>query len=363
MDDKFIIIDNRLNDKFNKITFSGYKKTDVFNALFKSIDTNKLENAYNWTTELICSGYIEELWGKLIIYSCNVININNPTLFYFLYKKNILFYNIFDNIKNKIELRNEQIIRNLFFCIVNILTLSSKTKRYDKYPKLTDNDFDYNIFTNRLYAEMHILPDNFIHYNEPEELKIFFNEIYTHLKNNENGYNKCIYWIFWLIEWEKRNKKINNIDWQIDCRNIDVKDKCKSDLVWLIWELIMLEIKDKNKLIKRQIMSLFELYKYNFSNGKRNKRLPYIYCAISFICNNINDNIELLNNKNIFIESQINNNKMFQSKKIYENNDIENFKKPILDNKKIKDNAEKEICLDKLSLFNDIDGIVKPKLN
>ena len=35
MDDKYKIIDNRKSDKLKKTTFSGYKKTDVFNALLK----------------------------------------------------------------------------------------------------------------------------------------------------------------------------------------------------------------------------------------------------------------------------------------------------------------------------------------
>lgn len=362
MNDKYLIIDNRLNDKFKKTTFSGYKKNDVYYALFKSIEAKKIENACNWCAELLCSGYIEELWNKLIIYSSKVININNPKLPNFLYKKNIIFYNIYENEKDKINLRNNQIIRNLFFSIIIILTLSSKTKRYDKYPKLTSNDFDYNIFTNRLYAEMHILPNDFIHFNEPEELKVFMNEIYTHIKNKESGYNKAIYWIFWLFEWEKKLKKINTNQWHIDSRNVDVKEKCKTDLVWIIWELIMLEVKEKNKDIKKQILSLYELYKYDYSTCKRNKRLPYLYCAVSYLCNNINFNINIINDHNIFIQSQINNNKIFESKKIHEENDIQNIPKPKINNKKIKQDAETEICLDKLALFNDIDSVIKPTL-
>jgi hypothetical protein len=363
MNESYKIIDNRTSDKFKKITFSGYKKIDVFNALFKSIESKKIENACNWITEIICSGYIEEIWNKLLIYSFDTININNPKLPNFLYKKNTIFYNIYNNTKNKIDLRNNQNIRNLLFSIVVILSLSSKTKKYNKYPKLKDNDFDYNIFTNRLYAEMVILPEDFIHYNEPEELKVFFNEIYTHLKNNIGGYSKCIYWMTWLFEWEKKNKKINTTQWFIDSRDVDVKDKFKSDLVWIMWDIILLESKNKDMFIKKQILSLYELYKYDFTMGKRNKRLPYLYCAVSYICNKLDSSIDIIYEKDILIQSQINNNKMFESKKINESNDLNNMP-PVKITKlkknkdKINEETEKEICIDKLILFNDIDSIV-----
>jgi len=87
MDDKYKIIDNRKSDKLKKTTFSGYKKTDVFNALFKSIGAKKIENACNWITEAICSGYIEDSWNKLLLYASDTITINSPKLPNYLYKK------------------------------------------------------------------------------------------------------------------------------------------------------------------------------------------------------------------------------------------------------------------------------------
>ena len=61
MDDKYKIDDNRGNSFFKTKTFSGFKKNDVFKALFQSIEKGKLENACNWTTECIISGYLVEL--------------------------------------------------------------------------------------------------------------------------------------------------------------------------------------------------------------------------------------------------------------------------------------------------------------
>ncbi len=65
------------------------------------------------------------------------------------------------------------------------------------------------------------------------------------MKNLDNGYEKSIYWIIWIIEWEKMNKKkLNN--WTINERNKDVKSKYRTDVIWLIWELIFLELYNKD---------------------------------------------------------------------------------------------------------------------
>ena len=94
MDDKYKICDTRGIKSFKIETFSGYKKNDVIKTLFKSIDSKKAENASNWLIECIISGYIVDIWEKLLVYGTNIISINNPNLPNILYKKNILFYNI-----------------------------------------------------------------------------------------------------------------------------------------------------------------------------------------------------------------------------------------------------------------------------
>ena len=324
MNDKYKIIDTRLSESFKTITFSGYKKTDVYKILFKSIESGKIENACNWATECICSGYINELWQKLIIYSCTSISINNPTLYNYLYKKNVYFINIINNIDKKdrysnLNLRNNQIIRNLFFSIITILTMSSKTKRYDKYPKLKDNDFVFDNIFKRFKALANIIPGDLIHLNEPEELKLVSNEIFTYFKNK--NYENSLYWTIWFFEWEKRNIKAKN-NWYIESRDIDVDNKFKNDSVWIIWKCILLESEYKTNNIKLQIKSLYELYKNDYTSRKKSKRMPLIYTAICFLTNDINWNVSLINNNSIYIQTNINNNKMFGIKKIHENKNI-----------------------------------------
>jgi hypothetical protein len=361
MDSQYTIIDSRLLNDFKIKTFSGFKKNDVFNILFKSIDANKVENACNWIAECIVSGYTLTIFDKLISYACRVVHINNPKLPFFLLNKTQILHNQLQklNTKNKdvvIILRNSQMIRNMFFDIITTLCASSKTKKYDKLPKITEQDFDFNILRSRFCANMNMLSDNIIHFNDPEELRIIMNEFSFNLKNPLVGYDKCCYWVLWLIKWEELHKKKKN-SWQVDARDVPLKDNLKRDVLWVIWECIFEEIKlrKQNNIndinnYEKQIYSLYNLCLHKYSTGKRNSRLPIVFLAIGYLTLKVNINISVRNNIHTFIQSQCNVNKMFLSKKIYEENKIIPFE----ENKKKSKNKTNDIMESKISDFNSI---------
>jgi hypothetical protein len=364
MDDIYKINDNRLMDDFKIKTFSGYKKSDVINTLFKSIEQKKVENACNWTIECIISGYTMQLWEKLLIFSCKVVHINNPRLPIYLLNKNIILNNQLKrlNVNDKnivLILRDSQMIRNLFFDVISTLTMSNKTKKYDKLPKINEKeDFDFSNIKTRMKATMNIIPNYILKFDDPDELKIIINEIYFNLKNKLSGYDRSCYWILWLLHWEKLHKKNKN-NWNVGMRDVQVRNKYKNDVIWVIWDTINEEVKfrlenknnEYNNNIKKYIDSLFGLYIYNYSSGKRNVRLPYIFNAIGYLTHNIDFKIPLRCDMCIFIQTQSKVNKMFKDKKICEvNNPIV---KKVEGNKKLT--SEKEIILDKLSIFNSFD--------
>ena len=353
MNNDFIIIDSRELSDLKKKSFCGYKKKDVFNILIKSIETNKIENACNWITECILSGYIMDIWEKLIQVSSKIININSPNLPLFLDIKNNYFFNYIKHYdkNNILELRNDQIIRNLLFCIITIISLSPKSKRYDNYPKIRVKEINTSYLQKRLIATSIILPNNFIKFNEPSELRIFINELYFHLRNQIGGYENSMFWIQFIIEWEKKQKKIGS--WSIELREIEgVNKKYCSDLIWILWELILLESQTRNNNVRIQINSLFNLYKHNYNISKKFQRLPLLYNSIGYLTHIISFKIPVISDLSIIIQTQCNVNNIFKLKKEYED------KKVIQKGKqRIKINVTKEKCLDKLSIFNDLDNI------
>lgn len=359
MNEEYLIVDPRPLEAFKDKTFSEFKKRDVYNTLFKSIETGKVENACFWVTECIVSGYTLEVLEKLIIFASKIIHINNPNLPQYLWNKYSTFMNSIDHISRKerkqfIHLRNTQSVRNCFHDIVVTLTMASKTKRYDKYPKpKEDHDFTFKAIQSKMNATMQTLPSHIIKFTDPEELRIIMNEFFFNLKNNLGGYEKASYWVAWLIQWEKINKK-KKIKYEIEERPIKgLKKQLCRDIIWLLWSVIFEEANLRDATIKQQIQALFFLYKDNFSGGKRNIRLPLVYHAIGYLTLPVKFTVPIRNNLDIFIQTQCNVNKMYQTKK---KNEVKDYAEPLKPIKKVT-NSEKEISQAQLLRIQEIDEL------
>jgi hypothetical protein len=371
MNEDYLIEDKRYICSFKTKTFSGFKKTDVINTVIKSIESRKIEQACHWTTECIISGYSLILWEKLMIYSSKVINVNNPTLpSYFLNKSKIL-QNQIDRLDMKSKetvllLRNSQMIRNMFFDIITTLITSPKSKKYDKYPKINElEDFKYENIQKRLFAQMNILPNHIIKFNDPDELKIIINEIFALSKNKQFGYEKCCYWIMWLIKWETLHKK-KKTPWNIHERDVkDVDKKYRANIIWVIWDTLFEEMRlRKNKNITKQIKSLFSLYTLNYTVGKRNTRLPILFNAVAYLTNVVKFSIPIRSDHILLIQVQGNVNKMFMAKKVHEEKIVTMDISKVPKNKNKKKSLEKvnvEIIQDKINIFNEVDSLIISK--
>ena len=354
MNDKYKIIDTRLNEDLKQKTFSGFQKKDVIAALFKSIDQGKIESACHWSTECIISGYTIKIWDKLIVYACKIVHINNPKLPIYLYKKNMILFNQLNRLecKNKdyLILRNSQMIRNLLCDLITTIITSEKKKRYDKSFKIKEEDFNIQ---NKLQANIHILPSNILRFDDPEELKIIINEFYFHLKNQLSGYDKAIYWILWILEWERKHKK-NKETWIISERNVNIKNALSVIVIVGI-------LKNRNNnMLKNIIKVLYSLYINNYTGGKRNTRLFIIYNAIGHLTNKLEYDKPIRNNMTVFIQTQSNINKMYEISKKHEVNNtpikVEKVKKK--DEKKSEEQLGLEIMNDKLNIFNDFNNFI-----
>ena len=361
MDENFLIQDTRHLEGFKDKSFSGFKKTDVLSTLFKSIETGKMENACHWITECIISGYCIDILDKLISFSSKVIHINHPCLPTYLWRKYQYFYKTIDNINLKkqkhltIHFRNNQVLRNLFFDIVSVITCSPKTKRYDKYPKINeDTDFQFENIKRRLHAQANFCPDSLFKFTDPEELRVVMNEIMYHFKNINSGYENCCYWIAWIFQWEKKNKKMK-VKFEIDEREVQgIKKQLCKDVVWLLWTSILLEANTRDTETKYQINALYQLFKYEFTAGKRNSRIPLIYHSIGYLTHSIVFKKQIICDKKSYIQCQCNVNVMFKIKKIHEINAII---KPIEKKKKVKQGIKEEQINDKFSILTNIDTL------
>ena len=354
MNSEYVLMDPRPLDAFKDSTFSNFKKLDVYKALYKSIDTCKVEEACYWMTECICSGYCQDILEKCMIHASKVIHINSPQLPMFLLRRYNTFLQSINHISSKqrdllIHIRNTQEVRNNLIDVVVTLALAPKHKRYDAYPKINiDKDFHFQVIKEKMNATMQVVPTHIMRFSDPEELRIIMNEILFNLKNKHGGYEKVCYWIAWLVQWEKRNK-VRKETYEIEERPIQgVSPKYCKDVIWLVWELVFEEcsVRDPTirQVIKDPIQALFQLFRNSYSCGKRGSRLPYLYHAVAYLTLPLPTKVSVRPRPDIFIQTQCNINLLFKGKKV---NEVTHYVAPPKAPKKLT-GPEKEIMQSRL---------------
>ncbi len=317
------ISDSRDNKYYKNITFSGYKKTHVYQALEKSLLESKLEDSCKWSIEIIISGYIEELWEKLLLFVCKNINIGNIEMISYFKQRYKYYISLiqYKNIKNFLELRNNQQFRNLICEIICMLSMSKKMK-LDSLKKVKKSELSLDILKERMKAKT-IINNHVIKVDDPEEIKIVSNEFLFCIRNNE--LQNTLYWLSWMIEWEKLNIKKLKVFKCAYRPQDNVDNKLSYDLLWLIWDIIIKET--QNKKFRNEIESLFYLFKSNYKKTKKNKRLILVVYAIKLISYGGFKEPSLIERYDILIRVSTGINLLYKEKKRYEDSTEEGLKK------------------------------------
>lgn len=293
------INDNRQINEFKNTTFSKYKISDVLKELLNCIINGKIENACNWSAELICSGKFFELWNIILITFGKHIHLGNPKLPIYIENRFIKFKEILikNYLDNEIEMRNNENIRLLFAEIICVLCFSIKKHSLDSIKIKNDEEFDITNISYKLKAPNISYANNIFKEGDPKEIFIAINEFIYHISVTKDNVNACK-WIEWISTFEKICKKKKE---KINCykREIaDVNPKFQNDIIWIFWEAILNEAKTHNNdLLNRIMNSLMHIYCIKFNPTIKLKRKFLIFFAISLLTENVNYNIEIIQNK------------------------------------------------------------------
>ena len=307
---EYIIFDNRSTKEFNKLSFSKYLVKDVAMALNKSLLGCKIEESINWAIELLVSGHITKFWEKILTIGIKNININNPTIGYFLYTKYSKHIELLKK-SNIMDIRNNQCYRNLIAEVCFTICNSLKTKSL-VFVKIKESDFNMHYLESKILANNPKLIEDKLKYGDPNETRIILNEFNYCLINRK--YELCVYWLSWIFDWEKRNTKKDKM-YACGYREIiNVDKKYYNDLVWFIWEIILKEgVKTNNEFINNNIQSLYKLYKYDFKQSSKTKKSTYFLCAIKYFTDSYHVN-NTINNYHLLIQACLNINSIFFEK-------------------------------------------------
>ena len=281
---EFLIEDIRTQKDFTIETFSGYKKSEVFNALFKAIETYKIEEVAIWTIELMLSCQTSVLYEKFIIYACKYITILNPNLPNLLCNRYTYYKNM--SISN-CEALNNQTIRNHLIEIALALSLSHKTKA-TLLPKLCNNDFKNEFFIKKLKANSQSIITKYSQRGDPVVVNIILNELWDRIQ--KKNIKEALYFLNWLITYDKNKKLV--------CASREVEGLSKkyyTDFNMYIWYIFLNEHYSNG--VKSLISQLFEMSLYQYT---KTKSIVMIVHAIKLLCEkNINLSQPIIANRNV----------------------------------------------------------------
>lgn len=352
------ICDKRKATEFQGITFSNFKKSKVMNELLSSIIQSKIEQAYYWSSELICAGHFADVWDIIILYLSKYIHLGNPKLPIYIAKRIEQFKTIVISgyLENELEMRNNKNIRNIFAEIVAVLCLSKKKHHYESIKIKKMEEYNVSIMSLKLKAPSVEYAKNVFRDNDPQELFIAINEFAYHISLSSKNTTTACYWFEWILEYDNICKIKKEKCICVSRTFPDVQEKYKKDPIWIIWETILNECNERKCNITSKIINaLLEVFYIKFSFGVKKRRRFIIYFAISLITEPVDFTIEIINSSQKIQIKQIVDKINLIYKDVKKNEiipiqDGENNETQI--NKKEKTNLEKTI--EKLELMNKI---------
>jgi len=131
--------------------------------------------------------------------------------------------------KNFLDMRNSQEVRNHFCELVCMITNATKMRKPIPLKKISNNDFSKNFFESKLRAKDYSTSLKILTPNDPQEMTIIVNEFAYNISDNHYNINQALYWLSWILEWEKTN--INKYGkYECNAREIvGIENKCKKD--------------------------------------------------------------------------------------------------------------------------------------
>ncbi len=303
---QYVVYDMRQPRDLKQISISGYKKSDVCKAFQNSLINSKLEDSLRWMVELHSSGMNAKIWELLYNIYLQYIHINNPHLYLYYMKRRNDYFRLIQSYPDHHEIfsRNDQSIRNIYAELVSIIVLSKKTPLFNakSIPKLSEKLlYDKMELKKRMMGLNIGQIYNYVDTNDPSEIKLGLNEIYSNIYNQKGNFPLFAFWIMWLERISAYKKKSQNnaeislFETHQEFKCIPtiiegVKEEYQTHWVWKIWKFII-DFKSKVQLSKEVhefINAAFQDFVDDFKPAQYGRKKYLIYLSFYALKNMIN---------------------------------------------------------------------------
>ena len=136
-------------------------------------------------------------------------------------------------------------------------------------------------------------------------------------------------------------------------RNVPVDGKLQKDIIWIVWDCLLLESSNRGKGHHKLIKSLLNLYCLKFTPGVKKRRKYLIYFAIHILTETLDNSIPIISDKNIIQNVTGKINVIYKQIK---KNEIKPDTDYLFNNSFTNNNLEKTIA--KLDKMNALSGMV-----
>lgn len=275
-------------------SYIGYKKSTVFSQWQRQLQLQHYEPACFWTAEADASGWHEDLWEKLIIFSSKHVHVHSPTLPTII-ARNVAYYRYYIRTHNilsggdkySVQPRNCIELRQHLCQVVGLVSLSPKGPVYT-LPKVNTAQVDES----KLVVGIHtwILP----HKTSGDSSAVIriLSTILWNLEQNDTP--MIMYWLSVLLTYDKTQRLLKqpirmttrqplpptntNLSIQVDGKNAE-------DWVWLLW--LALDTAGvyykRPKKCQSALRDLSYLFAYDYKTSRRAKRIPLIIHAMYLV--------------------------------------------------------------------------------
>ncbi len=302
---QYVVYDMRQTKDFKTISISGYKKLDVCKAFQNSLINSKVEDALRWGVEMHCTGMNAKIWEIIYNVYLQYIHINNPNFFRYYLKRRRDYFRFIQSYPENHELfsRNDQSIRNLYSELISICAFSKKSPLFNNksIPKLTQKlIYDRNELKKRMMGLPIHQIYSYVDTNDPNEIKLGLNEIYSNIFQTKGNFPLFAFWISWLEQIsaykkrEQNNAEISLFETHQEFQCIPtviegIKEEYQTHWVWKIWKFLI-DYKHHREVSKETslfIENAFQDFIDDFKPAQYNRKKYLLYLSFYALKNMI----------------------------------------------------------------------------